>query len=256
MIKRKFETTPGTRQWGYIHLPDDKTKKYPVVIFCHGMGEVGNDEASVTKLLTHGPLYHVNRGWNPNIIIIAIQHHSWSFPYDRIPFVLANDPDVKAMGNGQVMITGLSAGGAIVYEAMIRYNKPNYSFVPMSPAIGAVNNYPAGTYKVWGFVGNNDKTTQGALPGLYDMQSKIGAKVTVYEGGHCCWNAQYDPNRPGGNIYDWAFNSYVPPAQPTTTTSSTTTTTTTPILPPDKVVVGEWNLTFYSDGTLDTVKIN
>lgn len=213
MIKRQFATAAGVKHWGYIHTPADRTKKYPVVFFFHGVGEEGKS-APIEKLLTsHGPQYHVNKGWNPDIIIIALQHHTWSFPPEHMAYTLANDPDVKAFGNGQVMVTGLSAGGAQVVEVMKRFHNQNYVYVPMSPAIGAVNTYPANTYKVWGFVGNNDTQTKGALLGLYDMQDKIGAKVTVYEGGHGGWNEHY---KPGAPIYDWAFGSIpdTPPPPP------------------------------------------
>lgn len=243
LVKRQFTTVGTTKQWGYIYTPADKTKKYPVVIFCHGLGEIGSTEASVTKLINQGPVNFVNNGWKPDYIIIAIQHHSWSFPFDRIPYVLANDPDVKAYGNGKALITGLSAGGAIVYEFMKRYNKADYAYVPMSPAIGAVNTYPVGTYRVWGFVGNNDTQTRGALPALYDMQNKIGAKVTVYNGGHCCWNNYYDPTyrEDGKNIYEWAFGFVALPIDP-------------PPLPV-KTVVTKIEITFFSDSTFETKRI-
>lgn len=239
MIKRQFATAAGVRHWGYIHTPADRTKKYPVVFFFHGVGEAGKTEADATKLLAHGPQYHVNRGWNPDIIIIALQHHTWSFPPEHMAYTLANDPDVKALGNGKVMATGLSAGGANVVEVMKRFHSPNYVYVPMSPAIGVINTYPNYTYKVWGFVGNNDQTTKGALQGLYDMQAKIGAKVTVYQGGHGGWNTYYNPayKEDGKNIYEWAFDSVVvPPVEP-------------PVEPPIKTVVSHWEFILYSDGT-------
>src|SRR6476661_1322836 len=49
----------------YVHLPNDYTdsvtKKYPVIIFVPGLGEVGTDPS---KLLVYGPSKYVNEGHN------------------------------------------------------------------------------------------------------------------------------------------------------------------------------------------------
>lgn len=223
MIKRQFNTLAGTRQWGYIHLPPDKTKKYPVVIFGHGNGETGNTEATVSKILVNGPQKFVNDGWNPDLIIVAIQHHSWSLPPDRIDYVLKNDPDIKAYGDpNKIMVTGLSAGGEEVVKFMRTYHDPlRHVYVVMSPA-STVPSLPKPPYKVWGFVGNNDRTTGGALQALSNIKALYGGRLTIYPGGHGGWNTFYDPayKEDGMNIYEWVFGSepvIVPPKKLTHT---------------------------------------
>lgn len=216
MIKKLFTISKGYTKWGYIHIPEDRSKKYPVVFFCHGLGERGSTEAAVTALLKHGPLYWINRGAKPDLIVVALQHHSWSIPPSTIKTFFETDADIKAFGNGEFMVTGLSAGGQVAVEYMQKFNAPGFSFVPMSPAIGTNNTYAPGSYRVWGFVGDNDTTTRGSWDGLLDMQKKIGAKVTVYPGGHSGWNKFYDFawKENGKSIYDWAFGAADPGPDP------------------------------------------
>lgn len=212
LVKRLFETGKGVKQYGYIWMPDGNTAKLPVIFFCHGRGTNGTTSASADKLLGQGPLQHVKAGWKPNYIIIATQWgYDWSVSADAVKYVLDNDPDVKKYGNGQFMVTGLSAGGTTVVECMKRFNAPGWSFVPMSPAADAVNNYPAGVYRVWAFCGTLDTLTPAST--VIDMR-KIGAKVTLYPDTHKGWAGKYDPNfkQDGQNVYEYSFD----PNQPVT----------------------------------------
>src|SRR5689334_13581376 len=61
-------TGDGSQKWwALLHLPDDyasTTTKYPLIMFMHGIGEVGSTEADLTKLVGHGLPKQINNGAN------------------------------------------------------------------------------------------------------------------------------------------------------------------------------------------------
>ena len=211
----------------YVHLPDDynsTSQLYPVIIFIPGIGEIGTDPS---MLLKYGPSHYMSIGVNMNQftvggqtvkpIFISIQPPT-SYPqpavmstmFDSISARFRVDPN-KFYG------TGLSMGGFafdnyITYSAT--YAQRLTALVPMS---AVVPNYPFTNFqwfakaggKWWAFQGDQDDSRM--MPDITDtlnVYAPGSAKITVYSGGHCCWNDFYDPNyREGGqNIYEWLLS--------------------------------------------------
>ncbi len=222
----------------YIHLPDDynsTTQTYPVIIYVPGIGEIGTDPAS---LLKYGPSHYISLGVNLNQftvnaavvkpIFISIQPiQSYPGPalmntmFDSISARFRVDPD-RFYG------TGLSMGG-FAFDNYITYSSQYAQRMTALVMMSAVvPNYPftnfqwfaksGGTW--WGFQGDQDGSRQ--MPDIADTLNKYApgsAKITIYSGGHCCWNDFYDPNyrENGQNIYEWLLSqkrtgSPTPPA--------------------------------------------
>ncbi|MDH5379531.1 MAG: hypothetical protein OEW75_01685, partial [Cyclobacteriaceae bacterium] len=67
-------TSGGIYYWEY--LPDDynlNVNNYPVVFFFHGLGERGDTEADLTKVLVNGPPKLVKNGTKFPFILISPQ---------------------------------------------------------------------------------------------------------------------------------------------------------------------------------------
>jgi hypothetical protein len=246
IINRQFSISPYTNKyWGVLYIPDNLTTKVPLVVFCHGAGETGSTQASTSKLYNNGPLNFIKSGWKPNFMVLAMQDASWSTRPSAIDYVLKNDPDILKNWDGKnCLVTGLSAGGEFTVTYMDTYNNPTFAYVPMSPAGDAKLVNPSVPHRTWFFSGNLDGNFTETAKALATITK---GKLTIYNGGHCCWNTFYNPNyrEDGKNIYEWAFSTVTP--EPTTT--STTTTTTKPLV--IKTIVSI--VVNYSDGTSETI---
>lgn len=212
LSKRQFNVTGwGLKKWGFLFRPDDNTKKYPIVIFFHGRGEIGSSEAQAETLKAFGPLAFVGAG--TDFMILAIQKEFWSPVPDWYQFILENDKEVKEYWDGKnIMWTGLSAGGQQVLDCI----SLGYSgvFVPMSAALTGKKIDYTQPEKVWAFHADNDTMCPlGDVKAIYD---KLQAKVTVYHDGHGNWNKFYDPKyqEDGMNIYQFAFGKVAQPPGP------------------------------------------
>lgn len=249
IIRKKFITTQwGHFYWGILYVPDNATGKLPMVIFNHGKGEAGTTEADTSKLYTNGPLNFVkNNNWKPDFMILAMQEPYWSPSYTATKYVLDNDEDIKSRWDGTGIITGLSAGGETVSSFLNNYSKvyPGITYVPMSPAGDKVIKDP--NVRLWGFSGDSDGFF---TDNVKEIVRQTNGRLTIFKGGHCCWNTYYNPNYrevidgKSMNIYEWGIGKV--DTVPTTTTSTTTTTTIAPKV--IKSVTIE-----YTDGTRQVV---
>lgn len=225
-------TSYGSVQNALVSLPDDynSTKaNYPLIIFLHGLGEIGSKPSDLVKLNNQGLPYVIAKGGkieaiNPidkkiyKFIVISPQHWAWTTPPENIDYILKTIGNTYRIDTNRIYITGLSAGGlgvitAVTYSQSLT-NKIT-AIVPMSPAApedAVLKKFPyfkeAKTY-AWFFSGDKD-------PGNYTMNAKRyndsinkynpgGSKVTLFSGGHCCWANIYNPSYrvDGMNIYEW-----------------------------------------------------
>ncbi|PWT97797.1 MAG: hypothetical protein C5B52_13200 [Bacteroidetes bacterium] len=211
----------------YVHLPDDynsTTQLYPVIIFVPGIGEIGTDPS---MLLKYGPSHFMSIGVNMNQftvggqtvkpIFVSIQPPT-SYPqpaamqtmFDSISARFRVDPN-KFYG------TGLSMGG-FAFDNYITYSATYaQKFTALVPMSAVVPNYPFTNFqwfakaggKWWAFQGDQDGSRM--MPDITDtlnVYAPGSAKITIYSGGHCCWNNFYDPNyrESGQNIYEWMLS--------------------------------------------------
>jgi len=203
----------------FVFLPKEYTeqsdKKWPIIVFLHGLGERGTHE--LDKLKIHGPLKIAEKNPDFNFIVVAPQcppdqwwtQASADALNTMLDKVLA---DVKNADSKRVYLTGLSMGGMGTYEWAM--NNPE-RFAAAAPICGA------GIYqKCWGFpadkaekfrtlpfwVFHGDADT--AVEIKYDNIMVKGLRAfgvkelnyTIYPGvGHDCWTRTYE----NPELYKW-----------------------------------------------------
>lgn len=106
----------------YEYLPVDFNAtsgvKYPVVLFYHGIGERGNGNSELGKVLVHGPPKLIEKGKDfPAIVISPQSHGGWSDPQSFLKiynYLKENYP----IDLNRFYVTGLSSGGTGTWIAL------------------------------------------------------------------------------------------------------------------------------------------
>jgi hypothetical protein len=208
----------------YVHLPDDYndsvTKRYPLICFVPGVGEVGTDPS---RLLLYGPSKFIAEGHNMQFtvngklekpIVISIQPAAaWPNPFvmnRKLDSILARYRcDLQ-----RINVTGLSMGGWSWTNFVDNYS-PAYtnritSIVSMSaPApdngISNMRFFPQAGGTAWLIEGNMDMRGNDKVRDTMNSYVAGSARYTLYSGGHCCWNTFYNPTwvENGESIYSW-----------------------------------------------------
>lgn len=209
----------------YVHLPSDyansPSKKYPLILFLPGIGEVGTDPS---KLMVNGPAIFIAQGdsmvYNVNgeiirPIVISIQPAS-AWP---TPSVLNQKIDSIErrwrIDTSCLNVTGLSMGGwawqnySDGYEPVFT-NRVTSMVVMSAPepdnSISNMKMYALAGGKWWGFEGDNDYRKMDLVRDAMNKYVPSSARYYKYIGGHCCWNTWYNPSwhdADGESIYTW-----------------------------------------------------
>lgn len=210
------------------HYANHPKLRYPVIIFLHGQGELGNGsqsslpivaDNSIPKLIaaqTFPANFTVN-GKTYQFIVLSPQFKAWPQPSD-INDMISYAAKKYRIDTTRLYLAGLSMGGGGVWDYAWNFGKRVTAIVPMAGA-----SYPT-TYKgqqialdsiaVWAFQNNDDPT----VPPFYsiDYVQYINsynpftpAKLTLWpNGGHDCWTKASDPayTENGTNIYQWMLS--------------------------------------------------
>ncbi|MBC7866662.1 MAG: hypothetical protein H7X88_03920 [Gloeobacteraceae cyanobacterium ES-bin-316] len=216
----------------YVHLPDEYNdsvgKRYPVIIFISGIGEVGTNP---NKLLTYGPSKFVAAGNKMHFlvngklekpIVISIQ------PIDPwTPSAITMHRKIDSIVNRwrcdvqRISGTGLSMGGS-TWGNYVSFGQPAMtnrlsSLVIMSSSgpetgLSSIKNFGIGGGKWWGLEGTTDPREMDKIRDTLNLYKFGSARYYKYIGGHCCWNTWYDPswNENGESIYTWMLKQKRP----------------------------------------------
>lgn len=223
-------------EWGhtmnmFVSVPSDydqnPNKLYPVILFFHGKGEAGTD---INRVLGAYLPKRIKNGWEPQgtnpkgevekFIVIGGQDQYWS-PWPTtfdvaFKYVVSNQK--LRIDPNRIYTTGLSAGG----QTSLMYACWDKNYIGKIAAVAslslsaldkqALTNLPAlaqvPTF-VWFWSGNTDGATNDAktyTKTMNDAAAHEVSTVTVFNGGHCCWDNVYN----GAvlvdgklNVYDW-----------------------------------------------------
>lgn len=213
-------------------LPDtDHSKQYPLVIFLHGAGEVGDGSmAGLDRLYNNGnhkPL--LTNAEQRGFLVLAPQFvqafNSWQPDWKGATYVdavvewaIANMP----IDSNRIYLTGLSAGGGGTWDYLIRdlkYTSKIAAAVPVCPAPQDGNWQLIAQAKVpvWSFHAKDDpanpvSATIGPITLLNEkFAANPVAKMTLYEsGGHGIWSTVYST----AGLYDWLLAQKSTPVAP------------------------------------------
>lgn len=217
-------------------LPEnyDSSKAYPLLVFLHGAGERGVDNA---RQLVHGGQFFLQpqiRSRYPAIIVFpqcgendfwsnvevkwddSAHQRKFSFPEAGEPTramgkLLGWLPDLEKdfkINRGQRYVMGLSMGGMGTFELVRR--KPAY-FVAAVPICGGANPKTASKIKetaFWIFHGANDdvvpyQLSEEVFLAIQDYYVHEEVRFTLYSGtGHNSW----DPTFAEPDLMPWLFS--------------------------------------------------
>jgi len=220
---------------GYLeYLPDDYTtnpnQKYPVLIFLHGLGELGNGTTQISSVAVNGPpkiiaagqwpsSFPVN-GVNYKFIVISPQS-SIQWQPDDINYVI--DQIISIYGSrvdlSRIYLTGLSLGGGGVEDYLAQNTTNGNRIAAAVTCAGSswwanqtrINNILSTNVPIWFFHNEFDNVvTYIQSVNWYEHLTSSGMspmpKLTIYPGvyAHDSWSATYDINPTNPNkIYEW-----------------------------------------------------
>lgn len=195
-----------------VVLPEDYNadKKYPLLLFLHGVGECG-DNLELVKI--HGPFNKVKELKLP-FIIVAPQSTSRYWDMNTLNALLDELLAKYPVDSTRVYLTGLSMGGFGAWRWSQERPDRFAAVVPIcgggdpSTVTAKMKDLP-----IWAFHGAKDKTVLlQKSQDMVDAVNKIGGSVkfTVYpEAGHDSWTETY--NNP--ELYRWMLSFTRPTAK-------------------------------------------
>lgn len=234
MARIVVPTTNG-QDSALLHLPNDfntTTGTYPLLVFCHGDGEAGNNLSKIyTSATSGGPAYVIAQNKFPSsfinpkdskqykFVVCAPQQSSWSIPAKDLDVAIQFLVSKYRIDPTRIYVTGLSAGG----ESCEQY-AGHYQFIPKYKEAAGVTLSTATDQSLfpsiataikadgahWFSYGDTKDDVHGSASQLLiqDIGSTLGTffdYLCSSNSGHGCWNVYYDPSFliNGVNMYQW-----------------------------------------------------
>jgi len=268
---RAISTGPNSNGF-YEYLPQGYSSgntKYPLIVFLHGVGELGNGTSDLPTVLRNGPPALISQGRFPAsftvkgktsaFIVISPQFVAWP-SNDDVDNIIQYARQNYRVDTGRVYLTGLSMGGFATwaYGSDPDHAKMLAGLVPIaggqlpngqtSAEAMAKANLP-----IFAAANLNDPTVPSIT--TIDNINLINSIVppidptaldTIYNAsGHGGWSVTYDPTIPmhnGLNIYEWMLQYTRNAAEPVLPVKLTAYSAT---LAPDRSRVAiEWTTSF------------
>jgi predicted peptidase len=212
----------------YEALPvsyDSTDKKYPLLLFLHGGGELGDGDSqlplilknSVTKRLSDKtfPVSFTVNGIQYSFIIISPQFKKWPEVED-VHAIIKYVTNNYRVDTSRIYLSGLSMGGGATWEyAGSSYGKSIAAIVPICGASWADSNVArtiaANDVPGWAFHNLDDpsvtvNSTKRYVNIIGEQNPKYPIRMTLWSsGGHDAWTLASDPEyrEEGKNIYEW-----------------------------------------------------
>lgn len=183
-----------------LSLPDgyeaNTERKWPLVVFLHGIGERGTDIELIKK---HGPPKLLSAGQKFEAVIASLQcetndvwnPHGVKAVTDHLVQTLRIDPD-------RVYLTGLSMGGYGTWDTAFAYPNMYAAIAPICGSAGIRERLAERIKHVpcWIFHGDADPTVSVEYSKkIHTALKKAGsnAKLTLYPGvAHDSWTQTYE----------------------------------------------------------------
>lgn len=211
----------------YRALParyDSTPKRYPLLIFLHGSGEMGNGTTDLPKVLKNAvpaliskkkfPPSFSSGGKNFSFIVLSPQVKDRTTPEDvraMIQYAIAK----LRVDTTRIYVTGLSLGGGATWNFAAKYGENVAAIVPIcgSSTATSKNTKEITTKKiaVWAFHNEDDPTvsvqkTKDFISMINSYNPTPKARITLWPtGGHDAWTKATDPSYRENkmNMYEW-----------------------------------------------------
>jgi len=242
LLALPWAATPAAEPYDYVQAKDtfnyliwlpesyeDSDLRYPLLIFLHGIGEMGSgSEKSISKVARHGPFRSMREGnWDTSLPMIVAAPQvgglRWSWPKKKLADFNVYLVDNYRIDRNRIYFTGVSMGGRAVWELAEEYPQRAAAIIPAGGWAGDLRKDCASMREigVWAFHGTDDgiiKFRDGRKPVQTmrdcDVPPRYNPGLTPLDGAdHGNWELVYD-NRHGGtqlgadgneynNIYRW-----------------------------------------------------
>ncbi len=238
-VKQVLPTTLDGNIGGYLeYVPGDYAtsgRTYPLMIFCHGSGEVGDgSDAALTKVAQNGPPKLIRDGHFPagftvngstfSFIVVSPQFKGWPAASNLKALVDHLRGKGLRFDPARVYVTGLSMGGGATWLAA-RDTTTLPLIAAVAPICGAQDSDLAGAKRiadahlpVWALHNNQDPTvtvnnTEHWIRDINANTPAIPARKTLFTStSHDAWTKAYDPtyreniNGQDMNVYEWLLS--------------------------------------------------
>lgn len=202
-------------------------KKYPLIIFLHGTGELGNGTTDLYKVAVNAiPKLIQDKQFPTNFyvndktyqfIVLSPQFKAWPQPAD-VNAVLNYAISKYRIDTPKVYVCGLSMGGGATWDYAIDYGKRLAAIVPISGASWpttekAVKIAQSGVC-IWAFHNKADSTvpawySENYVSYINSSNPRVPARLTIFPvSGRDAWTTATNPNykEKGRNIYEWMLS--------------------------------------------------
>ncbi|HEY0679693.1 MAG TPA: PKD domain-containing protein [Chitinophagaceae bacterium] len=218
----------GFYEYKPVSYSAEPTRKYPLIIFLHGIGERGNGTTELPRVLANAIPKYINaghtmtftyNGQTETFMVISPQlssmYGSWqNFYVDEMIKYAKNNLRVDT---NRIYLTGLSLGGGGTWK----YASGSYSNARQLAAIAPVcgtcewgnmcTSIAAAALPVWAFHAQDDGIvgvgcTTGAVSMINSCGPSVAPLMSIYpNGNHFIWDRSYDTTHTwhNPNMYEW-----------------------------------------------------
>lgn len=224
LASREYKDRAGAKLLYRLYKPVPKTtgEKFPLVLFLHGAGERGDDNAAQ---LTHGVKFFLERENEYPCFIVAPQvpkneqwvNTPWGNPKHTIPekpsesmrltldLLGALEKEFPEIDSKRIYVTGLSMGGFGAWDILMRQPKMFAAAVPICGGADDTRAALIAKIPVWAFHGGADDVVKTARSRNIVAALKAAGgspRYTEYPGvGHQCWDQAYS----SPELFQWLF---------------------------------------------------
>jgi poly(3-hydroxybutyrate) depolymerase len=225
-VERPLGTTAaGNGYFEYLPPGYDSASPTPLIVFWHGLGEVGNGTTDLRKVLAGGPPKLINSNAWPNsrpFIVLSPQNASGCPSVQTINAFFNFAKTKYAVDPKRIYLTGLSCGaigawdyieqyaGTTVAAALLISGKPSN---PNGIGCSAVSNLA-----LWSVHGDADgivafgpdSQTTTKLQACPKPPRRDVVWTPIAGGGHDVWTSTYDLSAGRGDVYAWMLANAKP----------------------------------------------
>lgn len=228
-VSKNLTASNGVFIGFYEYKPIDysSAKKYPLIIFMHGVSERGNGTTELSRVLANAIPKYINRGnkmtftWNGKTETFLVLSPQLSSAYGSWPAFYTEEMIRYAKQNlsidtNRIIVTGLSLGGGGTWKFAIQNPTNPSSIAALAPICGTqqsgdFSNIAKANLPVWAFHAENDKTvsvncTNNQVNAINNYSPSVNPIKTLWPtGGHVIWDKAYDTtyNIQNPNIFEW-----------------------------------------------------
>jgi len=218
----------GFYEYKPIDYNADPTKKYPLIIFLHGIGERGDGTTQLPYVLTNAIPKYINaghtmtftslKGVQETFLVLSPQlstaYGSWQNIYvdEMLKYARAN----LRIDTNRIFLTGLSLGGGGVWKYATSSTANAKQFASIAVTCGTCEwgnmcNLASVNLPVWAFHAVDDGTvsvscTNNAINMMMTCNPTVVPIKTIYpSGNHWIWDMSFDTthNWQNPNVFEW-----------------------------------------------------